>query len=72
MNVVLPLEKMSKEEKLLIMEQIWEDLSRNADNMEVPEWHLDVLKDRELSVDKGLEQFIPWEEAKKRLREKHS
>jgi hypothetical protein len=72
MNVVLPLEKMSKEEKLLIMEQIWEDLSRNADNMEVPEWHLDVLKDRELSVEKGLEQFIPWEEAKKRLREKHS
>jgi hypothetical protein len=72
MNVVLPLEKMSKEEKLLIMEQIWEDLSRNASNMEVPEWHLDVLKDRELSVEKGMEQFIPWEEAKKRLREKHS
>ena len=72
MDIILPLDKMSKVEKLQIMEQIWEDLIRNKQEIDSPDWHKEILKERELAVKEGRELFVPWAEAKKRLREKHS
>ncbi len=54
---------MNIEEKFLVMEQIWSSL--NYDDLEnlTPNWHLDILKDRENKSD-----FIDIEESKKSLR----
>ncbi|MDA3927002.1 MAG: addiction module protein [Kiritimatiellae bacterium] len=72
MNTVLPLKKMSKLEKLAAMEELWADLSSPQEELEMPAWHGDVLKEREKALKEGKESLIPWEEAKAILRAKTS
>ncbi|HXT10690.1 MAG TPA: addiction module protein [Candidatus Angelobacter sp.] len=55
-------------EKLLVMEAIWEDISREEQRLEVPQWHKDVLDERERLVAEGKAQFLEWEEAKRQIK----
>jgi hypothetical protein len=68
MDITLPLEKMTAEDKLRVMESIWADLSRNEADVPSPDWHGHVLREREERLKSGQEQFMDWEEAKKQLR----
>lgn len=68
MIVTLPLNDMTVSEKLQLMETLWEDLSRNADSLESPEWHRGVLEDRERRIASGEATFIDWEAAKSAIR----
>ena len=72
MDITLPLDQMTTAEKLRAMEAIWADLSRHADEMPLPQWHKDVLENRERLVKEGKAKFIPWEKAKKQLRKRVS
>jgi hypothetical protein len=47
MPVVLPLQKMSCNEKLRAMEALWADLSKDDDRLESPEWHARALREAE-------------------------
>lgn len=47
MPVVLPLEKMSRDEKLRLMETIWADLSRDEEQFDSPAWHEQALRETE-------------------------
>ncbi len=69
MIAIEQIHQMPLHEKLLVMEAIWEDLSRKEDVLEVPQWHKDVLDERERLVVEGKAQFIEWEEAKKQIRQ---
>lgn len=69
MSVVLPLDKMSLADKLAAMETLWEDLSRHAGDIAVPDWHYEILADRETAVREGREEFVDWEAAKEQLRQ---
>jgi hypothetical protein len=66
--IALPLSEMSRAEKLMALEAIWEDLSRNEPEFESPAWHRDELETTEARVKSGKEQFIDWESAKEELR----
>jgi hypothetical protein len=68
MQAVLPLDKMTKEEKLRAMEELWFDLSRDETQVASPTWHGEVLHDRAEAVKSGKEVFMDWEAAKKQLR----
>lgn len=68
MSVSLPLDEMTVIEKLQIMEILWEDLSRNTDLIESPDWHRDVLDDRERRIATGEARFLDWEQAKSDIR----
>jgi hypothetical protein len=68
METTLPLHRMSKEEKLRAMEELWADLSRDEAQIESPAWHGEVLRDREAAVQAGRDTFIDWETAKQQLR----
>ena len=68
MNTVLELGKLTREEKLRAMEELWSDLTRNQDNYPSPEWHADMLREREEALKTGRDEFVPWEEAKRLLR----
>lgn len=70
MDAVLPLDKMTVEEKLRAMEALWADLSRNADAFESPVWHAEVLRERDQRIAEGKEPSADWEEAKRRLRQR--
>ena len=66
----LPLDKMSRAEKLMALEALWEDLTRNEKEFESPPWHQAELADTEARVKSGQEQFVDWDAAKKQLRQK--
>ncbi len=52
------------------MEELWEDLTRSADEYQSPEWHGAVLRERDEALKTGQDEFVPWEDAKRILRER--
>ena len=72
MAVVFELDRMTLEEKLRAMEALWDDLCRREENVPVPQWHQDILDERERAVAEGKARFVDWETAKKRISEKLS
>ncbi len=69
MSISLPLQAMSVEEKLQVMEAIWDDLSRHVDELQPPLWHGKVLDALEVAIERGEETFDEWEAAKQRTRD---
>ena len=61
---------LSKEDKLKIMQAIWEDLSKDDEEIESPGWHQDVLLDTERRLHLGEEEAVDWDTAKKELRKR--
>ncbi len=72
MPVTLPLKQMSVSEKLQLMEALWDDLSRDADALESPEWHGQVLNEREERIASGKAKFSDWDQAKSDIRKRVS
>lgn len=70
MDIALPLDKMSVEEKLRVLERLWDDLARTPSSVPSPAWHRDVLEAREKRFNEGKERSIPWEKAKGEIRKK--
>lgn len=70
MEAGLQLSKMTTAEKLRAMEALWADLSSTAESFESPEWHADVLREREQRVAEGKETYIDWDQAKREIRER--
>jgi hypothetical protein len=68
--ISLPIKQMTRAEKLMALEAIWDDLSRNEETFESPAWHKEELAATERRVKAGQEQFVDWEHAKKDLRER--
>jgi hypothetical protein len=55
-------------EKLLVKERLWSDLTRDEEQLESPEWHGEVFRQRAAGVEQGKESFMDWETAKTQLR----
>src|SRR5436309_4495409 len=66
--ISLPLAQMSRTDKLMALEALWEDLARNEAEFVSPAWHAEELAATERRVNSGEEQFVDWESAKKQLR----
>lgn len=72
MDIALPLDQMTTAEKLRAMESLWDDLCRREEAIEVPQWHKDILDERQRLLQEGKARFIDWETAKKRISERTS
>lgn len=72
MASILPLEKMSMEEKLRAMELLWDNLCAKADGLQSPTWHEGVLAERDEMQKRGEEEFEDWETTKRNIRHKVS
>lgn len=68
-EVALPLEKMTVEEKLEVIELVWADLAKNPEDIPSPAWHQDFLKGREEAIANGTDRFIDLDEAERRINE---
>jgi len=68
MDGALPLDQMTVEEKLKAMEAIWRSLSKHEDQVPVPDWHKQVLDERQRQIDAGEASFVSLEEMKERVR----
>jgi len=71
MATELQIDQMTLEEKLRAMEALWDDLCRRG-AVPVPQWHKDILDERQRLIDEGKAEFIDWETAKKQIRERTS
>ncbi len=69
MQFSIPLEQMSVEEKLQVIEEIWTDLAGTPENIPSPSWHVDVLRAREKRIAEGTSHFLDIGEAKKAVME---
>jgi hypothetical protein len=72
MTVMLPVDQMTVEEKLRTMEILWDDLRRNEENIPVPQWHKELLDERERLVREGKAHFEDWETVKKHITDRVS
>jgi hypothetical protein len=66
----ITLDKMTLPEKLRLMEALWADLSRHAEDMELPVWHAHALRETEQRMAEGKEVAVDWETAKNELRQR--
>ena len=65
-----PVDRLSISDRLLLMERLWEALSRCPNDVPVPEWHGDILAERQAAACNGRSEFVEWEAARQRLRER--
>jgi len=70
MGTEVLLENLSVAEKLALMERLWDDLSRRPNEVPSPQWHGDVLAERIAAIRDGRTDFVDWNDAKRRLRER--
>ena len=64
MEITLPLEEMSTEDKIRTMETILDDLSKKGESIPSPAWYKEILMEREKGIDNDKEEFIDWSDAK--------
>ena len=65
MNTV-DIKKMSINERLQVMEALWDSLLEEEPELESPEWHQDILEDRKRKIKEGKAEFISLENLKAR------
>jgi len=66
---ILNLKNMTTAQKFMAMEELWEDISKNVSSDKfTPQWHLDILNEREKKVQNGEAKFQSIEDVKKEFR----
>ena len=63
----LAIDQMTIEEKLQVMEALWNDLCQHEEALPVHDWQKEILDERQHLIEKGEAHFVDWEEAKKRI-----
>lgn len=59
--------KLSKSERLRVMDIIWESLANESEEPESPEWHGEVVAERMKKVESGEAKFLSLDEVRNRL-----
>ena len=62
--------KMSATERLQAMEQLWDTLNREPQRTPSPDWHKDVLHDREGRAERGEAKFLTLQQLRNRLHDR--
>ena len=65
---MLALDKLTRTEKLQLMEALWDDLSANAGALPSPAWHGLAPAAAQDALANGEAHFVDWEEARHTLR----
>jgi putative addiction module component (TIGR02574 family) len=66
----IDIEKMTPEERLRLIEDLWESLRAHPADLPLPSSHRDELDKRLDEIDRGDNRTIPWEEVKRHLRDR--
>jgi hypothetical protein len=48
-------------QKIQIMETLWEDLRERFDRLDVPQAHKDLLDERRFRIQKGTDTLLDWD-----------
>jgi putative addiction module component (TIGR02574 family) len=66
----LGIDRLSVNDRLDLIEQIWNSLPEQVKAEEVPAWHLEILAKRLATADASRQASVPWREVLARLRNK--
>jgi putative addiction module component (TIGR02574 family) len=58
------------EQRLELIGELWDSIPDSLDELPLPEWHREELERRLAAADADPSAAIPWEQVKRRLREK--
>ena len=58
------------EQRLELIGELWDSIPDSLNELPIPEWHREELGRRLAAADANPDATIPWEEVKRRLREK--
>ena len=61
------LRQMPLAEKLELLEAVWSELSADPDSIDVPQWHKDILDERQQTFEQGTTEVIDWDLAKEQI-----
>ena len=64
------IQQLPRQEKLRLMETLWDDLSREEAELESPAWHETTPAETQQRLANGQEQVLDWEQAKAELRKR--
>ena len=70
MTTTLAIDRLSRPEKLRMMETIWVDLTQDEVLTESPAWHKEALAETARRFKHGEEPILDWEQAKRNLRKR--
>ena len=65
MNATFKIKAVTMSDKISAMEMLWDDICRDVPDISSPPWHGELLKQREMNVREGKDEFVDWEKAKK-------
>jgi putative addiction module component (TIGR02574 family) len=66
-RIELPLSELTIPQKLDLLETLWDDLAHHDQEVASPEWHREILEDRDAALAAGKARTSSWEEAKERI-----
>lgn len=66
---MISIENLTRSEKLIMMEALWDDLAHDPVALSSPDWHASALQEAERAHAENKSDFISWEAAKKSLRD---
>ena len=67
MQTNLPLNTMSTEEKLQVINDLWESIAHAPGEVSSPPWHGEVRVERAKRIEKGCAKFTDWDTAKQEV-----
>ena len=59
--------QMTLPEKFALLERVWAEISTDPSQVEVPQWHKDLLDQRDIALQEGRSVVLEWDEAKKQI-----
>lgn len=66
-KLIKELSRLDKNEKIILVEALWDSIASDPDQVEVPEHHKSILEKRLKTLDEDTENGKPWDE----IREKY-
>ena len=68
MMSIAEIEKMTVQERLMAMEQLWDSLCHEENEPKSPDWHSEVLSERRKLLDSPEAKFLSVEQLRERYR----
>jgi putative addiction module component (TIGR02574 family) len=62
------IQRMPLPDKIALLEALWNDLSSEPEQVEIPQWHKDILDQRLQAAEQGNVEIIDLEIAKEQIR----
>ena len=59
--------QMSFPEKVALLETVWSEIAADPGQVEVPQWHKDILDERDIALNEGRAMLLEWDEAKRQI-----